>query len=50
MFLVAILYLSFLERYTYIYNDVSNQKDANNFLNQPYMFRSTNSPILRSTF
>jgi len=36
-------------------NDVSNQQDATIFrllifLNQPYMFRATNSPILRSTF
>ena len=38
-----------------VYHDVSNQQDAttfsfiNPFLNQPYMFRATNSPILRST-
>jgi len=37
------------------YNDVSNQQDATTFsliitLNQPYTFRATNSPILRSTF
>ena len=37
------------------FNDVNNQ-DAitfsfiNPFLNQPYMFQATNSPILRSTF
>jgi len=36
-------------------NDVRNQQDATtfsfiNFLNQPYMFRAANSPILRSTF
>ena len=37
------------------YNDVNNQQDSTifrllNFLNQPIMFRATNSPILRSTF
>ena len=37
------------------YNDVSNQKDVRTFSliifwNQPYMFRATNSSILRSTF
>jgi len=37
------------------YNDVNNQQDETNFcflifLIQPYMFRATNSPILRSTF
>ena len=41
------------------YNNVSNQQDTTtfsfinlflNFLNQPYMFRATNSPILWSTF
>ena len=36
-------------------NDVSNQQDATTFsfinlLNQPYMFRAIDSPILRSTF
>ena len=40
---------------TTLQNDVSNQQDATNFsfinlLNQPYMFRATNSPILKSTF
>jgi len=35
--------------------DVNNQQDATTFrslifLNQPYMFRATDSPILRSTF
>jgi hypothetical protein len=37
------------------YNEVSNQLDATtisfiNLLNQPYMFRGTDSPILSSTF
>ena len=36
-------------------NEASNQQDAKTFrllifLNQPYMFRATNSPILRNTF
>ena len=37
------------------YNDVSNQLDATDFsftnlLNQSYMFRTTDSPVLRSIF
>ena len=43
------------ENKAYKCNDVNNQQDATTFsllifLNQPYMFRATNSPILRSTF
>ena len=46
-------YLSSVPYGTQFY-DVSNQQDATTFsfinlLNRPYMFRATNSPILRST-
>ena len=44
-----------ISNFLLVYNDVNNQQDATTFsfinlLNQPYMFRVTDSHILRSTF